>query len=260
MEGVNNKTVKKRVVCRSGDVFSAKIGNNNKCYFQLITKDLYQLYSSVIRVFHKIYSVDSNPSIEEIVKDEIMFYSYTFIQWGIKLGYWDKIGHDKNFKFNVIPELYFATCQDFIRDKDLNHIPINPLENFDLWKICEPSKKIGIIPSKIISKVEVGLIYSAPAIIYRMKTGYFNNTDPAYSVIKRKTRPDVHSFVRREEDGTIRYFHFLGVDLLQEIKIENDIKICRDYLPDESDLKFSDINWLYQEFITEADFQSQWES
>ena len=65
----------KRVYIKKGDVFVVKIDDKNKRYFQYITNDLKQLNSDVIRCFKKIYSIHENPSLDEIIKDEI-FYAF----------------------------------------------------------------------------------------------------------------------------------------------------------------------------------------
>ncbi len=44
-----------RVVTKVGDVFSVKLDNEVKKYFQLIAFDLTQLNSDVIRAFKKVY-------------------------------------------------------------------------------------------------------------------------------------------------------------------------------------------------------------
>lgn len=85
-----------RVAIKKGDVFSVKIDENRKRYFQYVTNDLKQLNSDVIRGFSKIYSIDENPNIEELVKDDVLFYAHCVSKWGVKLGFWTKIGNIKN--------------------------------------------------------------------------------------------------------------------------------------------------------------------
>ena len=46
-----------RVVTKVGDVFSVKLDNEVKKYFQLIAFDLTQLNSDVIRAFKKVYPI-----------------------------------------------------------------------------------------------------------------------------------------------------------------------------------------------------------
>ena len=43
----------KRIVTKIGNVFSVKLNESKKKYFQYVANDIYQLNSSVIRVFKK---------------------------------------------------------------------------------------------------------------------------------------------------------------------------------------------------------------
>lgn len=76
-----------------GDVFSVKIDDNNKKYFQLIAFDLTQLNSDVIRAFTKVYPINTNPDLSEIVKDEVGFYAHCVTKIGLKMGYWESVGN-----------------------------------------------------------------------------------------------------------------------------------------------------------------------
>ena len=82
----------KRVVVKDGDVFCAEFENRFKCYFQNIVKDSTSLYGNVIRVFYKHYPIDYVPVIEDIVKDEVAFYTHTFIRVGLWYDAWYKVG------------------------------------------------------------------------------------------------------------------------------------------------------------------------
>ena len=75
------KERRKRIVTKIGDVFCAEIDGEFKAYFQYVANDLTQLNSSVIRVFKKRYPMDYVPVIEEIVKDEVLFYAHTVLRW-----------------------------------------------------------------------------------------------------------------------------------------------------------------------------------
>lgn len=59
-------------------------------YFQYIGNDLSQLNSSMIRVFKTKYNLQDTPSLEEVVKDEVMFYAHTVLRAGIENGSWEK--------------------------------------------------------------------------------------------------------------------------------------------------------------------------
>ena len=83
----------KRVNTKIGDIFSVKIDDGHKKYMQYIISDLTQLNSDVIRGFKKKYPIDYIPDLSEIIKDEVEFYAHCVTKWGIKLGYWEKIGN-----------------------------------------------------------------------------------------------------------------------------------------------------------------------
>ena len=76
-----------------GDIFSVKLDNNSKKYFQYIANDLTQLNSDVIRAFKKVYPLDTNPNLSEIITDEIDFYAHCVTKWGIKMDLWKKEGN-----------------------------------------------------------------------------------------------------------------------------------------------------------------------
>ena len=63
-----------RVVTKVGDVFSVKLDNEVKKYFQLIAFDLTQLNSDVIRAFKKVYPIHATPTLLDIVNDDKFTY------------------------------------------------------------------------------------------------------------------------------------------------------------------------------------------
>ena len=76
----------KRVRTKIGDVFSVKVSENEKKYFQLIAFDLTQLNSDVIRAFKKVYGIEEQPPLAEIVNGEVEFYAHCVTKWGVKLS------------------------------------------------------------------------------------------------------------------------------------------------------------------------------
>ena len=86
----------KRIVTKIGNIFCAEIDGQYKCYFQYIANDLTVLNSSVIRVFKRHYPISYVPNLEEIVRDEVLFYAHTVLSVGIRLGYWEKVGKCNN--------------------------------------------------------------------------------------------------------------------------------------------------------------------
>ena len=82
-----------RVVTKVGDVFSVKLDNEVKKYFQLIAFDLTQLNSDVIRAFKKVYPIHATPTLLDIVNDDVDFYAHCVTKFGIKMNLWDKVGN-----------------------------------------------------------------------------------------------------------------------------------------------------------------------
>jgi len=63
-----------------GDVFSVKLDDKNKKFFQYIANDLTQLNSDVIRSFKQKYPIDDNPELARIVEDEVDFYAHCILR------------------------------------------------------------------------------------------------------------------------------------------------------------------------------------
>lgn len=85
-----------RVYTKIGDVFSVKLDENSKKYFQLIAYDLTQLNSDVIRAFKTVYPANEYPDLLEIVEREVGFYAHCVTKFGVKWGLWEKVGNSKN--------------------------------------------------------------------------------------------------------------------------------------------------------------------
>jgi len=72
----------KQVRTRIGNVFMVILDGNRKKYFQYIANDLTQLNSDVIRVFKTSYQLNEEPSLKDIVNDEIDFYAHAVVKFG----------------------------------------------------------------------------------------------------------------------------------------------------------------------------------
>ena len=154
-----------RANTKIGDVFSVKIDDNSKKYLQYIISDLTQLNSDVIRAFKKVYPIDANPELSEIVKGEIEFYAHCVTKWGIKLGYWEKVGNIADVG---------KTDHILFRDSgDYGNPQIKVSQDWWVWKINEDQKRVG----KLIGenqKAEIGLVINPESIVYRMRTGEYD--------------------------------------------------------------------------------------
>ena len=164
-----------RVSTKIGDVFSVKIDENSKKYFQLIAFDLTQLNSDVIRAFKRIYPIDANPDLLEIVTGEVEFYAHCVTKWGVKLGYWEKAGHIK--EVGSLNHILFRDTNDCVCK--IGEEPIKVSHNWYVWKINEEFRDVG----KLIDenrKAEIGLVINPESIVHRMRTGVYDGFYPDF--------------------------------------------------------------------------------
>ncbi len=154
-----------RANTKIGDVFSAKIDDNNKKYFQYIVRDLTQLNSDVIRAFRKVYPINANPDLSEIINGEVEFYAHCVTKLGIKMGYWEKVGNVSNLG---------KTGHILFRDSgDYGNSQIKISQDWWVWKINEEQKRVGKLVGEN-QKAEIGLIINPESIVYRMRTGEYD--------------------------------------------------------------------------------------
>ena len=154
-----------------GDVFGVKIDSNNKKYFQYIVSDLTQLNSDVIRAFKKIYPIDINPELTEIVNDEVEFYAHCVTKLGVKMGFWEKVGNIS--EIGNIHNVLFRDSGDY-------GIPeIKVSQNWWIWKINQNQKHIGKLEGEN-KQAEIGIVISPDSIVNRMQTGNYDFVYPDY--------------------------------------------------------------------------------
>lgn len=154
-----------RTNTKIGDIFSVKIDDSNKKYFQLIAFDLTQLNSDVIRAFKKLHPINSNPDLSDIINDEVQFYAHCITKLGIKMGYWEKIDN--------VPDVG-QTDHILFRDSgDYGNPQIKISEDWWVWKINEEQKRVGKLTGEN-QKAEIGLVINPESIVYRMQTGEYD--------------------------------------------------------------------------------------
>lgn len=154
-----------RANTKIGDVFSAKIDDNNKKYFQYIVSDLTQLNSDVIRAFKKVYPINANPDLSEIINGEVEFYAHCVTKLGIKMGYWEKVGNVSDVG---------KTDHILFRDSgDYGNLQIKISQDWWVWKINEEQRRVGKLVGEN-QKAEIGLVINPESIVYRMRTGEYD--------------------------------------------------------------------------------------
>jgi hypothetical protein len=158
-----------------GDIFSVKLDDNKKKYFQLIAYDYAQLNSDVIRVFKTSYAFNSNPELSEIVKDEVVFYTHCITKLGIKMGKWEKFGNILNV--GELTSILFRGSSD---SGSKVGEQVKKSNNWYIWKIGDKEfKKVGKLEGEN-QKAELGLVVNPNDVIERIKTGKFNFFYPQY--------------------------------------------------------------------------------
>jgi len=157
----------KRTSTRIGDVFVVKLDEDHKKYLQYVATDSSDLGSDVVRAFEKLYLMNENPSLSEIVRGEIQFYAHCVAKWGIKLGFWEKIGNAPFDKVTV----WFRDSGDDPQTKVSN--------NWWVWKINEERKKVGELKGKY-QNAEIGSVIPPDSIVHRMRTGKYDFIYPDF--------------------------------------------------------------------------------
>ena len=261
----------KRIVTKIGNVFSMKLSDGTKGHFQFVAIDTTNLSSSVIRVFKKRYALNETPSIDEIVHGEVAFYAQAILRIGILDGVWEKIGKSDFIDSERTAKIVFGT--DRIEEVSILKQVLPNLKRWRLWHVSQNSKQCDSLSDAIIDQLEIGKIFQYSSIITRLERGYYIAAHKEYNTIKRKPWPDYNSYTKRElEIGTV-YFHFLGKNLMREVVV-NDGKCTRFSADDKKkswfglkttkafpcNIDFADINWTYDNFITEEEFNNVWDS
>lgn len=163
-------------ILKTGDIFSIRLENNTKKYFQYVTKDLTQLNSDVIRVFENKYSIDTSPHISEIVKDEIALYAHCSIMLGIKMNLWEKVGNDeRRIDFG---DVQFRDTNDY--GHKLSNEPIRISKNWHVWKINDKEfKKMGRLEGNY-KKSFIGLVFNPLGVVELAKGNKYPINYPDY--------------------------------------------------------------------------------
>ena len=154
-----------RANTKIGDVFSVKIDDSSKKYFQYIISDLTQLNSDVIRAFKKVHPINSNPDLSEIVNGEVEFYAHCVTKLGLKMGYWEKAGNI--IDIGKINHILFRDSGDY------GNPQIKISQDWWVWKINEEQKRVGKLTGEN-QKAEIGLVINPESIVYRMRTGEYD--------------------------------------------------------------------------------------
>lgn len=165
--------MKKRIYTKIGDIFSVKLVDGEKKYFQYIANDTRQLNSNVIRIFKTKYFSDAN--LSEVIKDKVEFHAHTFINLGIKLDLWEKVGNVK--ETGNIDNILFRSTNDTISRPDEQ---VEFSSDWHVWRINDENFTIVGKLEGENRKSEIGVVISPNNIVHRINTGEFNFKYPKF--------------------------------------------------------------------------------
>jgi hypothetical protein len=165
-----------RLKTKIGDVFSVKVDDNNKKYFQLIAFDLLQLNSDVIRTFEKLYPLDVNTDLSDVVSGDVDFYAHCVTKLGVKMKVWEKEGN-----VDIIGDtlsILFRDTNDY--GSSVGEKPIKVSNNWYVWRINdEDFTRVGKLEGDN-KEAEIGIVMNPYDIIDRIKTGRYKFEYPDF--------------------------------------------------------------------------------
>ncbi|MCF8381674.1 MAG: hypothetical protein K9H49_19020 [Bacteroidales bacterium] len=166
----------RRASTKLGDVFSVKIDNRNKKYFQLIAFDLTQLNSDVIRAFKKTYPSSENPELFEIINDEVDFFAHCVTKLGLKMNLWEKVGNTQ--EIGNTNDILFRGTNDY--GVKSGEEPIKISNNWYVWRINDKKfTQVGKLEG-INRNAEIGIIINPLGIIELLKGNKYPVFYPDY--------------------------------------------------------------------------------
>lgn len=159
----------KRIVTKIGNIFCIEIDNQYKRYFQYVANDMEQLNSSVIRMFKRQYPMDYVSKMDEIINDEIDFYTHLILRSGIAENVWYKVGTSQELgDTEHIMFRTFGLISGSIKDKKS--------DNWYVWRINCESFRIGVLTDEY-REAYVGPVFSYIHLLKKIRTGMFPGED-----------------------------------------------------------------------------------
>lgn len=152
-----------------GDVFMVKLDENHKKFFQYIANDLTQLNSDVIRVFEKRFHLDDDPELNIILTEKVEFYAHCVTKWGIKLGFWTKVGNSRDV--GELDHILFRTTDDE------RNVAVS--SKWWIWHIGSDQQFVGRLKGEH-QRAEIGSVMPPDSIVHRMKTGEYDFVYPRF--------------------------------------------------------------------------------
>lgn len=155
----------KRIICKPGNVFCVEVEGLHKRFFQYLGKDFKCLGGGLVRVFKKRYPMGYEPVIEDITSDEVDFYHYTWVSFGVPDGLWYRVGTSKDL--GNLENIFFLAVRETIPKAG---------EYSEKWKLVEAFTGREIFVGKLPAKYQMLGCWgvSTPEMLYEMICiGYF---------------------------------------------------------------------------------------
>ena len=153
--------IKRVKATKIGDVFEVPISPSQKRYIQYVVSDLTQLNSDVLRIFKHVYQINETPTLEEIVKDDIDYYTHGDSRFGLKMNAWTLYGNINDV--GDYSNVWFKSKRDYTDEKNE--------DDWHVWKISGEHKHADLRETKEL-KAYLGLVNPYTSILYRLKTGH----------------------------------------------------------------------------------------
>lgn len=226
----------KRTVTRVGDIFCVDLDGKYKRYFQYVAKDEQELGSAVIQIFRRRYPMEYEPDLDEIVNDDVVYHFHTFIQVGTKAGAWEKVGNSKKINQESLDNAIFGDgiCFRIIEipaepfpQYDYDIVEVDPLDNWEVWRINTPKIKNVRVPEEMWSKISAGGVYPYTAIAEWIKLGYNKFKYPIFRMKQRIPWDYLDSYVKLPEGNNMYYYHFHGENAVREIIVTGRGNVIR---------------------------------
>jgi Immunity protein 26 len=149
---------------KPGDIFKVPIGDNKIKFMQFLYQDKQYLGGDVIRGFEITNNNDDEILLDNIIKSQIAFYTYTWLYMGIKDGIWERVGNHALEKELELP----ITFRNFINGLDDNGKIYYPKK----WVILNGSKVSEIMDlSEKIKKYPIAMVFAPPNIMEWLRSG-----------------------------------------------------------------------------------------
>jgi hypothetical protein len=165
-----------RANTKIGDVFSVKLDDNSKKYFQLIAFDLTQLNSDVIRAFKTVYPINATPDLVEVVNGAVEFYAHCITKLGLKMNFWEYVGNIT--EIGTIKDILFRDTSNY--GSKAGEKPIKVSNNWYVWHINDKDfTRVGKLEGEN-QKSYIGIVINPLGIIELLKGNKYPINYPGY--------------------------------------------------------------------------------